>query len=179
MTKKERFAALPAALTLVGVIWGIHIVGWVIPFRSFGIFPRDLSSIYTIFTAPFIHAHIHHIIANTTGLLFLSLMLFALEKSKGWMTLIVLIIGAGAGTWLIGRGGAVHLGASGVIYALIGYLGFLGLFQKKIKTIVLSVLILFLYGGAIWGVLPSAPHISWEGHLSGFIAGVVLAKVNS
>ncbi|MCK5231884.1 MAG: rhomboid family intramembrane serine protease, partial [Desulfobulbaceae bacterium] len=81
-------------------------------------------------------------------------------------------------TWLF-AGGGTHIGASGIIFGLYGYLLLIGLFQKKIKYIIISIFILFSYGGMIFGVLPGQPYISWEAHLFGFIAGGIAAKFQS
>jgi membrane associated rhomboid family serine protease len=67
---------------------------------------------------------------------------------------------------------------SAVIFALLGFLLAIGIFKFSLKTLIISGIIFFLYGGVIFGVLPSDPRISWEGHLFGFISGIVIAKLN-
>ena len=79
--------------------------------------------------------------------------------------------------WAFARTGTVHIGASGVIFSLITFLLASGIFRKNIKAILIALVILFLYGGALWGVIPGQAGISWEGHLFGAIAGVLLAWV--
>lgn len=85
---------------------------------------------------------------------------------------------SGMGTWLIGSANSVHIGASGLIYGLISYLFFFGIFKRSVGSIVVSVVVFLLYAGAIWGVFPSGSYISWEMHLCGFLAGVLMAKVS-
>ncbi len=86
-----------------------------------------------------------------------------------WMALV-----GGSLTWLMGRS-AIHIGASGVIFSLFSYLLLAGWFSRKIKYIVVSIALIFFYSGMIFGVLPSTPGVSWEGHLFGFIAGIIVA----
>lgn len=78
-------------------------------------------------------------------------------------------------TWLIAGKGTTHIGASGVAYVMVSFLFFKGIWSKNYRLIALSLVVVFVYGSLIWGVFPGKPHISWEGHLSGFISGIVLA----
>lgn len=92
----------------------------------------------------------------------------------------ILIVGAllsGLGTWIIGRS-AYHIGASGVVYMLASYLLFQGLFSKNIQLISISLVVVFFYGSLIWYLFPIDPKISWEGHSSGFVVGVLMALLN-
>jgi membrane associated rhomboid family serine protease len=82
---------------------------------------------------------------------------------------------SGLGVWLFGSAG-LHIGASGVVFGYLGFLLARGYFERNIPSILLSVIVGFLYGGAIWGVLPTQPGVSWEGHLFGFIGGVIAAR---
>lgn len=88
--------------------------------------------------------------------------------------LLWLLLLSGLGTWLIGRT-SFHIGMSGVIYALVSFLFFKGIFARHFRLIALSLLVVFLYGSLIWGTLPLKETVSWEGHLSGFIAGFLLS----
>ena len=90
------------------------------------------------------------------------------------VTILVALFG-GAGTWLIGRSGSVHVGASGVVFGYLGYLLGRGLFERSLGSILVSLVVGVLYGGLVWGVLPTRPGVSWEGHLCGFLAGVLAA----
>lgn len=141
-----------------------------------GIVPREISSLSGIFTAHFIHGNLIHLIANSSGLLILGFIFLTVEGSRSFLILLILMLLGGLGTWIIGRSHTVHIGSSGVVYSLIAYLLFLGIFSRKVKLIAISFVVFFLYGGAIWGILPSSPYISWEGHLSGFVAGIVVSK---
>jgi membrane associated rhomboid family serine protease len=85
----------------------------------------------------------------------------------------------GAGTWIIGRGNSVHIGASGVIYGILGYLLSAGIFRRDFRSIAVSILVFLVYGGLILGVLPSDSFVSWESHLCGFLSGIVLSSFNN
>ena len=78
--------------------------------------------------------------------------------------------------WIIGASNSYHIGASGVIFGYMGFLLSIGIFERSIKGIAIALIAGFLYGGILWGVLPSEPGISWEGHLFGFLAGIASAK---
>jgi membrane associated rhomboid family serine protease len=88
---------------------------------------------------------------------------------------IAMLVG-GLGTWLFGAP-ALHIGASGVIFGYLGFLLLRGYFERKFASILFSVFVGILYGSLIWGVLPGQPGISWEGHLFGFLGGVLAAKL--
>ncbi len=173
---------LKILIALIAILWIILFITWGVPvIKSFGIYPRTLTGLVGILTSPFLHDNVMHLAANTTGLLFLGFVFITLEKSRAGYIMIPIFLLSGLGTWIIGRSGSVHIGASGIIYGLLGYLLFIGIFRRSFRTVLLAVFIFLLYGGALWGVLPAigAAHISWEGHLSGFLSGILTAKAES
>jgi membrane associated rhomboid family serine protease len=143
---------------------------------QYGIVPRELEGLSGVVLAPFLHAGFGHLMANTVPLVILG----ALLAFKGVTRLVAVTAGVvvlgGAGVWLFGRTG-VHLGASGVVFGYLGYLVAAGLFERRLRSVVLGALAVLLYGGAIWGVLPTGTTVSWEGHLSGLLAGVFMAWI--
>jgi membrane associated rhomboid family serine protease len=166
----------------VAIIWIVEIVDY-IAFRGnldrFGIRPRNLDGLIGILFAPFLHGSFTHAAANTVPFLVLG-WLVSLRGLSDFFT--VSIVGAfisGIGTWLVGRANSVHVGASGMIYGYLGYLLFRGYFERKPIAIFLAVLVAIMYGGVIWGVLPQRSGISWEGHLFGFLGGIVAARILS
>jgi membrane associated rhomboid family serine protease len=169
---------LKAVFVTLAVLWIIFFLASIFPeLKNMGIYPRTIHGLIGILTSPFIHADLSHLIANSTGILILGTVFASLEGSRFKYIIVPIFLLSGLGTWLIGRSGSVHIGASGVIYGLLGYLLFAGIFTKKLSTIAVSILVLFLYGGAVWGIFPliGQPYISWEAHLSGFIAGIITA----
>ena len=168
-------------LTIVVVLWALEIVDFVVfggALNNFGIRPREVSGLWGILFAPFLHGDFLHLIANTIPLVSMGwLIMLRDETDLVPVTLITALIG-GLGTWLIGSSG-VHIGASGVIFGYFGFLLLRGYFERSLSAIAFSVVVAFLYGGIIWGVLPSQPGISWEGHLCGFLGGVIAARLLS
>ncbi|MEI6436734.1 MAG: rhomboid family intramembrane serine protease [Bacteroidota bacterium] len=144
----------------------------------FGLYPLQIKGLPGIFTSPFLHADFAHLFANTIPLLILGSLLFYFYHEIAWMMLALLYIVTGIWVWVLARGGAPHIGASGVIYGIASFLFFSGIIRREKGLMVITLLVAFLYGGLIWGVFPQLfPNqpISWESHLMGLLAGLVLA----
>lgn len=173
MDKNQLLNKLKIALTFVALIWGVFLVDFLSSgyLSQFGIRPRNLYGLVGIFTAPFLHAGLWHIVSNTFPLFLLSFALFVFYPKHAWRVIIFSIVLGGALVWIMGRN-ANHIGASGLIYALAAFLIAAGLYTKSVKGIIVSLIIIILYGGLIWGVFPTRPWVSWEGHLFGAVAGV-------
>ncbi|MGB3573849.1 MAG: rhomboid family intramembrane serine protease [Phormidesmis sp.] len=168
-------------LGIVALLWVIEAVDLIFfngALNNLGIRPRTVSGLWGILFAPFLHGNFAHLLANTIPLVSLG-WLIMLRKSEDLIpvTIISALVG-GFGTWLIGSPG-VHIGASGVIFGYFGFLLLRGYFERSLVAIAFSLLVTFLYSGIIWGVLPSQPGISWEGHLCGFIGGIIAARLLS
>ena len=144
--------------------------------KSFGIRPQELKGLFGIFTSPFLHADIEHLYNNSIPLFVLSLALFYFYNKIAWKVILHGILLSGFLTWVIGNNGN-HIGASGLIYVLVSFIFFKGIFAKHYRLIALSLLVIFLYGGMIWYVFPVKEGMSWEGHLGGFISGLIFALV--
>ncbi len=166
-----------SVLLVIALLWIVLLISYFIPLTSFGIRPRTVPGLAGILFAPFLHGGISHLVANSVSLLVLGTVFLTTERKLSLYILAHFVLIGGFGTWLIGRSRFVHIGASGVIYAIIGYLIFNGIFQRNIRTIIISILVFFFYGGAIWGVLPSGGFVSWESHLCGFIAGAITSRI--
>ena len=165
-------------ILFVLIIW---IVFWVeirfgLDFNNFGIRPRTFEGLRGILFSPFIHGDIKHLFNNSIPLLVLSTALFYFYNNISWKILLFGILLTGLLTWGIGRP-SNHIGASGVIYLLASFLFFKGIFSKYYRLIALSLIVVFLYGGLLWFVVPVEPGISWEGHLSGLITGFLFALI--
>ena len=167
---------------LVALMWGIEILDQFV-FRLglrqtldvYGIIPRNPIGLRGILFAPFLHGGFAHLIGNTIPFIFLGWLIMLREtKDFIWVSIITALV-SGSGTWLFGSSG-VHIGASGVIFGYLGYLISRGYFERKPLTVAMSLFVGVTYGSMIWGVLPSRIGISWEGHLFGFIGGIVAAR---
>ncbi len=176
MKKKEIFRILFVPTVLLIVIWGVKIIEYLfdLSFVNYGVFPQNISGLKGIFLSPFIHKDFNHILNNSYSLLILIGLLFSFYKKIAPQILIWLYLISGFWLWIIGRP-AFHIGASGVIYALAGFLFLSGLIRKNRNLSAISLLVIFLYGSMIWGIMPISQSISWEGHLSGFLAGLLVA----
>ncbi|MFT7586771.1 MAG: membrane associated rhomboid family serine protease [Cellvibrionaceae bacterium] len=142
---------------------------------NYGIHPREFSSLQNIFFAPLLHAGFQHVAANSVPFLVLGAFIMWRSQREFWLVTLWVAIIAGLGTWLIGGANSVHIGASGLVFGYFGFLLLLGWFERSPTSILRAVMIAFLYGGLIWGVLPGEQGISWQGHLFGFVGGVLSA----
>jgi membrane associated rhomboid family serine protease len=192
MAKDESFAALWAdvkqglkvqatiLLGFVALLWVLELVDTFLLLGyldRFGIHPREIDGLWGIFLAPFLHGGLGHLAANTGPLLALGWFVMW-RRTRDWfvVALVGTVIG-GLGVWLVGSAGSVHIGASILCFAFLGYLMLRGWFDRRLVPILGSIVVAVLYGGLLWGVLPVQRGISWEGHLFGFIGGVVAARL--
>jgi membrane associated rhomboid family serine protease len=143
-------------------------------FSFLGIFPLKTKGLMGILTAPLIHSDINHLLANSVPLLILGTGLFYFYNKIAFKVFILSCLIANIWIWL-GARQAYHIGASGIVYSIASFLFVSGVIRKNVKLMAISLLVVFLYGSMIWGVLPLQPQISWESHLMGAIAGIVLA----
>ncbi len=165
----------------VAVLWIVEIVDQAImgPFFHhtldiYGILPRTAIGLRGIFFAPFLHGGFQHLLSNTVPFLIMGWMIAMRERSDFLWVSVVATLSSGLGTWLFGRP-AMHIGASGVVFGYFGYLLFRGYFERSAIAVAVALVTGVTYGGLIWGVLPREGHISWEGHLFGFLGGILAA----
>lgn len=142
----------------------------------FGIIPRNPIGLRGILFAPFLHGGLGHLIGNTVPFLVLGWLVMLRETSDFFVVSILSALVSGLGTWMFGATGT-HLGASGVIFGYLGYLLARGYFERSAFAIMMSLFVGALYGSLIWGILPLQQGISWEGHLFGFLGGILSAKL--
>ena len=142
--------------------------------KYLGILPREISGLRGVLFSPFIHLNLQHLISNSLPLLILSSCIFYFYRKIVWNIIFLGIIISGIITWLIGRD-SLHIGASGFIYVLFSFIFFKGIITKNYNLIAVSLAIVFVYGSMLWYIIPVNDSISWEGHLSGFITGIILS----
>ena len=147
------------------------------PFLNrFGILPRTTIGLLGIMFSPLLHANLQHLLANALPLLVLLTLLWSNREYHPGRTLALIWVASGLGTWLIGRGQAIHLGASSLVFGLVAFLILAGFRAKSWSSVLVAILVIALYGGVFYGVLPQAGPSSWEGHLCGALAGVWAAS---
>lgn len=177
---KETSKAAFYSLLLTVIPWLIHITDTLFSFdlKGFGLNPLNWIGLRGIFTLPFLHDSWDHLMSNTFALFLLMFGLFLFYKRDAWKILIYLCLISGLLTWFMGRSNSIHIGASGLVYALAAFHFVSGLIKKVPQQLAFSLLVAFLYGGFIWAFFPTLyqhTSISWEGHLSGLLTGIALA----
>ena len=174
-TKAVIFLPLFFVMTLWSVFW--YELQFQDNLSHFGIYPREVYGLKGILFSPFLHGDIEHLANNSVALLVLLPILRYFYKEQSFVVLFLGILFSGLGTWLLGRP-SYHIGASGLIYALVSFIFFKGIFTKYYRLVALSFTIVILYGGSVWYMFPNVKEgISWEGHLAGFLVGLALALV--
>ena len=176
--KKKIVYSLIISSFAVLVLWGIKSVEEIfgLSFAGMGIYPRQVEGLKGILFSPFIHGDFSHLISNTTTLFVSLFVLLYFYRDSAYKVLLIVWFFSGLSVWWVGRE-SYHIGASGVIYGLISFLFFSGIFRKDKRAIALSLLMVFLYGGLVWGVLPIKEEISFESHLFGAVVGFICAVI--
>lgn len=182
MDKTEKTKILNSLLfpaLFVAIMWLVKIAELISgsSFSFLGIFPLKFTGLAGIITAPFIHGDLAHLTANSFPFIILGSLLFYIYRPIAWKIFILTFLITGLWVWVLGRE-AYHIGASGVVYGLASFLFFSGIFRRDGRLLAITFLVAFLYGSMIWGLFPELfpkKNISWESHLMGMIAGIILA----
>ncbi|MGL5880832.1 MAG: rhomboid family intramembrane serine protease [Xenococcaceae cyanobacterium] len=187
MSKQKSGAIAREIQTQIFVLGGLAALMWITEFidifffrgrlDAFGIRPHSFIGLRGILLAPFLHGGLGHLIANTIPFLTLGWLVMLRETSDFLVVSIITMLVSGLGVWLTGSPYSIHVGASGVIFGYFGFLLLRGYFERSFAAILFSLVVGFLYGGMIWGVLPIQYGISWQGHLFGFIGGAIAARL--
>ena len=166
------------AVLLVGLLatmWALEVVDFLLPIANLdqlGIRPRTTRGLMGILLSPFLHVGFGHLISNSIPFLLLGGLVMMGGSRRFLMLSLWVTLAGGGGVWLLGGSRTVHLGASLLIFGYLGFLLTRGIAERSIGGVLVSLGLLFGYGGMLYGVLPGQPGISWLGHLSGFLAGV-------
>ena len=165
-------------LGFVVLIWVIELINFSIGHRlsDWGILPRTLKGLKGIPLSPFLHASLLHIMMNTIPLAVLGGFVMLNGRQIFLEISIIIILASGTALWLFGRS-SYHVGASGLIFGYFGYLVLRAWYDRSLKSFVIAFVTVFLYGGIMWGLLPTFSRISWEGHLFGLLAGILAARL--
>ena len=165
---------------VVALLWGIESVNALLHHRLnlWGLLPRTWTGLVGIPLSPFLHGSFTHLILNTVPLVILgSFVAFYGVRLFVAVSLWIILL-SGTALWLFGRS-AYHVGASSVLFGYFGYLVARGWYERSVTALLVALLTLVLYGSIVWGVLPTRSYISWEGHLFGLLAGVLVARLGT
>lgn len=170
--------AVPMAV-LVALMWVVGMVNALLDYRlsEYGVVPRTVDGLIGIPLMPFLHGSFDHLVVNTLPMVVLG-GLVAIHGSRKFLTATVFITLVGGGAlWVVGRT-AVHVGASGLVFGYFGYLIARAWYTRSIVAVLIAVVVAVVYGGILLGVLPFFQEgVSWEGHLTGLIAGALAARL--
>ena len=174
MTELLRAARIIVAF--IAIIWLIGAVDMLAlggHLRTFGIVPRTERGLLGILFAPFLHEGFDHLLGNTGPLFIFGGLVILRDERDFWAVTLIGALASGAGTWLFGRS-AIHIGASGVIFAYFGYLILAGVFERRIGSLILSIVVFLVWWRTLFGLLPQGG-ISFEGHIFGLLGGALTA----
>ncbi|MBK3780065.1 rhomboid family intramembrane serine protease [Paraburkholderia aspalathi] len=178
----EQLKARVALLSLfVGSMWAVFVVSAALPvlhLNRHGVVPRTFSGLQGILFAPWLHAGLWHIVANTSGLLVLGWLCMWPSIRNFWQATAGAMLGAGLCAWLLGASYSVHIGASGVVFGYAGYLVARGFYARNIISMLVALFVASSYGlSMLFGLLPIYPGISWQSHLGGAVGGILAARL--
>lgn len=180
MSQRENhiFSSSAVPFRLVFLMWLFFTVefSYNIDLGFLGIYPRTFHGLLGILFAPMIHGSLGHLLSNTFPLLFLGTLLYFFYDRIGGIVFFRCYFITNALVWLLSPRLSYHIGASGLIYGLAAFMILFGLLRQDFLSLTISVIIMFVYGGAILsGIIPNDPHVSWEAHLFGALTGAVTA----
>ena len=165
---------LAGVAIVIAIIWMVFALDYFLPLEQLGLVPRTMHGLTGIIAMPFLHANFAHLMSNTVPLA-VTMLLLAGSRANSYSIVIFITLLSGAGLWLFGRE-ARHIGASCVVFGLITFHVFAGIFERRLQSVIIAVVVGLLYASTIFqGVLPFQRGVSWEGHLIGAITGALVA----
>ena len=175
--EKTKFInAIKTTAVFIILLWVIHLLQISLQFRPgyFGLYPRRIFGLRGILLSPLMHSNFEHLISNTVPMAVLMTMLFYFYNRVATRAFIMIYLLTGITVWLFARP-VFHIGASGVVYGLLSFIFWMGVFRRSIKSVILTLIVTVLYSGYTAGILPNQQGISWESHLLGAISGIFTA----
>jgi len=165
---------LAGVAIFIAVIWLVFALDTFLPLEQLGLVPRTLRGLVGILAMPFLHGDLTHLIGNTVPLAVTLLLLAGSRANSGGIVILITIL-CGAGLWLLGRE-ALHIGASGVVFGLISFHVFAGIFERRLQSVLIAFVVgLFYASTVLQGIMPFQQGVSWEGHLIGAVSGAAVA----
>jgi membrane associated rhomboid family serine protease len=174
---RKLFHALLYPFLFLFFIWVIKAIEFLSEcnLHEYGVYPRQLNTLITgVFFMPLLHGDWQHLFSNSIAIGALGFMLVYFYRPLHFKIFFLIYFFSGIFTWFLGRP-SYHIGASGIVYGLVSFLFVSGILRKHLGLMAVSAITVLSYGSIVWGVFPLVTHISWEGHLGGFITGIILA----
>jgi len=190
LEEKKLIDHLTLPLSFLGLIWMIFLFQNLMDFQpgKLGVLPREIKGLWGILFSPLLHGSLDHIISNSIPFMVLSTSMFYFYEKVAVRSFVMIYFLSGIGLWLMGNlffcGTEFnrscylpHIGASGIVYGLLAFLFWNGIFRRSMQSIVIALIVTVLYSGYFAGIAPNAKegNISWEGHLLGAIMGIFTA----
>ena len=167
---------LTGVAIFIVLIWLVFALDFFLPLEQLGLIPRTLRGLVGIIAMPFLHGDFAHLLGNSVPLA-VTLLLLAGSRANSGAIVALITLFCGAGLWLFGRE-ALHIGASGLVFGLIGFHVFAGVFERRLQSVLIAVIVGVLYASTVvQGVMPFQQGVSWEGHLIGAISGAAVALI--
>lgn len=182
MPRKKLDQHIARAFRIVGafllLFWAIELADSLIFHHAldrFGIQPRLWVGLRGILFAPFLHGGFEHLAANSIPFAVLGGLVFIRKEGDFWRATVLAAMIGGLGTWVLGKTGSVHIGASGLVFGYFGFLLAAAWRERSLRSVLVAALVIFLYGGIVYGLSPLQPYVSWQGHLFGMLGGIEAA----
>jgi membrane associated rhomboid family serine protease len=181
---KKRLGRLRILFTLLMFMWLVFMVNETFVkteadpggLNNLGIQPLNKMGLWGILFSPFLHVNTLHILGNTIPYLIFGSLIVMRSANDFVRVSIISALVAGLGVWVVGQPGSIHVGASGMIFGYFAFLLSYGWYARKFFYVLLSIIIALLFGGMLQGIVPQGKGISWEGHLFGFVGGLMAAR---
>lgn len=165
---------LAGVALLVAIIWVVFALDHFLPLEQLGLVPRTFRGLTGIIAMPFLHGDFAHLLGNSVPLV-VTLLLLAGSRANSGSILVLIALLSGVGLWLFGRE-ALHIGASGIVFGLIAFHIFAGLFERRLQSVIIALIVGVSYASTVLqGIVPFQQGVSWEGHLIGAISGATVA----
>jgi membrane associated rhomboid family serine protease len=175
MTQKL-WSSLRFPFAMLAILWGVHLINWLLQgqLNVFGVLPRDVVGLRGVLFSPLLHSSWTHLASNSVPFFVLLCIMTFFYKRIAVRSFIMIYVFSGLAVWFFGRH-VLHVGASGVVYGLVAFIFWSGIFRRSLRAIVLGLVVTILYSGMIPGILPNQDGISWESHLLGALVGIFTA----
>ncbi|WP_150241475.1 rhomboid family intramembrane serine protease [Nocardiopsis quinghaiensis] len=177
--KQSRITAILTVAGMLAAMWVIEILDSLLLLgtldQRFGLRAWDFQGLWTMFTAPFMHGNLEHLIGNSLPFLVLGVLVAFSGLGRFLLTTMIIVVVSGVGVWLFSSPTSLTVGASGLVFGYFGYTVLRGIIERKTIDIVIMICVILFYGTMIWGVLPQYPGVSWQAHLFGFLGGMFAA----